>query len=386
MENKNITPSESSEFLWALFNNIPSAIFVIDKNNKIHFFNDAFKNLFEADEFNSINKLCGEVIGCEFQLKEGQICGHTSACEKCAFRNNFIKGFIGDKVLKEKISREFEIKNIKTKKHFTFINKLVHYKNEEMQLVIIDDITEQVEQRKKLEELLKFKNEIIQIAAHDIRNPITAIYSFADVLLDKSNAYSPEKTTEFINIIKDSSKFSIELLNDLLDFSTLEAEESRLRLAEVEYTAFLKSIIEINQVIANKKSIKLDLICNCTPIKLLIDQNKIEQVINNLLSNAIKFSNNNSKIEIYCHFFNDTILTKVKDFGPGIANNEINNLFKPFNRGSAVPTGNEKSTGLGLVISKKIIKAHNGNIWVESKTGKGAEFIFTIPIQSILSK
>jgi signal transduction histidine kinase len=76
-------------------------------------------------------------------------------------------------------------------------------------------------------------------------------------------------------------------------------------------------------------------------------------------------------------------ITKVKDFGPGIKINELNDLFKPFKKGSAVPTGDEKSTGLGLVISKKIISAHNGTIWAESEEGKGAEFIFSIPVNSL---
>lgn len=380
MENKNINPYESSEFLWALFNDIPSSVFVIDKENRIRFFNESFKKLFNADEFNSVNKLCGDVLGCEFQLKEGEICGTTSDCLKCKFKSNFIKGFVNKNATKEKINRVFEIGNVKTIKHFTFINKLIHFNNQEMQLVIIDDITDQVEQRIKLEELLKFKNQIIQIAAHDIRNPITAIFSFADVLLDKTYNCSPEQTEEFITIIKQSSIFSIELLNDLLDFSTLEAEESRLHLEKIEYTSFLKSVIKINQSIANRKNIKLNFNNKCKPITLNIDKNKIEQVINNLLSNAIKFSPKNSDIEIYCNISEGNAITKVKDFGPGIKINELNDLFKPFKKGSAVPTGDEKSTGLGLVISKKIISAHNGNIWAESKEGKGAEFIFSLPV------
>ncbi len=378
---ENINPYESSEFLWALFNDIPSSVFVIDKENRIRFFNESFRKLFNADEFDSINKLCGDVLGCEFQLKEGAICGATSDCLKCKFRSNFIKGFIDNTATKEKINRVFEIGNVKAIKHFTFINKLIHFNNQEMQFVIIDDITDQVEQRIKLEELLKFKNQIIQIAAHDIRNPITAIFSFADVLLDKSYYCSPEQTEEFITIIKQSSVFSIELLNDLLDFSTLESEESRLHLEQIEYTSFLKSVIKINQSIANRKGIKLTLKNSCKPFTLSIDKNKIEQVINNLLSNAIKFSSKNSDIEIYCNIYKGKAITKVKDFGPGIIINELNDLFKPFKKGSAVPTGDEKSTGLGLVISKKIISAHSGNIWAESEEGKGAVFIFTIPVK-----
>lgn len=377
-----IKPADSSEFLNAIINDSPSSIFVVDKDFKIHFFNTAFKNLFEINSSDIHEELCGNTVKCEFHIKEGLNCGLTSQCNKCNLRNNVIKSFSNSHIIREKIEKSFEINKIITKKHFFIINKPVVLDNKEMQVIILDDITEIEEQRSKLEILNKQKNELVSIAAHDLRNPLSAIYSLSDILLDKnvSMPLTPELEREFMENIKKSCQFSLSLLNDLLDFSALESGYLILKKETVNYVSFIREIIDINRIICSHRKIKIFVFITNGVYNLSMDKNKVEQTINNLLSNAIKFSPDNSSIRITVNKKEKEIITTIKDMGPGIKSDEIEKLFKPFQRGTSQPTGLEKGTGLGLAISKNIIEAHGGTIWVNSELGKGAEFSFTLPI------
>jgi signal transduction histidine kinase len=197
--------------------------------------------------------------------------------------------------------------------------------------------------------------------------------------LNKSDKITKDKEAEFLENIKKSSKFSLDLLNDILDFSVLESGYLSIKRETLNFVDFIREIIDMNRILCTKKNIKIYVFITNGAYNLNFDKNKIEQVINNLFSNAIKFSPENTSIRISVTRNNDHVLTKIKDQGPGIKIDEIENLFKPFQKGSAIPTNSEKGTGLGLVISKKIIEAHNGHIWVNSEPGKGAEFSFTLP-------
>jgi len=365
--------------LFEILNELPSAVFIINKSHNILYFNKSFKSIFQTEESNIINQSCGNAIGCEFIINSGYQCGSTAECKKCEFRDNFILSFVTNTLTKSSLVRNFKIGNKFVKKYFQFVNKPLILNNEMVLLVVIDDVTELEEQKIELSHLLKLKNEFMQIAAHDIRNPLTVIYSYADYIINSFENLDSDKKINYLNIIKNSSKFSLELLNDLLDYSIIESGELKIKLKELDYIPFLKKVIEYNQIIAENKDIKINFFSIVQQLNILFDKDKIEQVINNIISNAIKFSSKHSKIDISIIINNNIVVTKIKDYGQGIVETEIKNLFKPFSKTSSKPTGGEKSTGLGLVISRKIIEAHKGCIWAESKINIGSEFIFTIP-------
>mgnify|MGYP003822399533 FL=1 len=110
------------------------------------------------------------------------------------------------------------------------------------------------------------------------------------------------------------------------------------------------------------------------------DRNKITQVLNNLITNAIKFSWPDTEITVEVRKEQDYIITGIIDQGQGIPSDEINNMFKPFQKTSVKATAGERSTGLGLAITKKIVEGHGGKISVESLVGKGTKFSFTLPV------
>lgn len=233
----------------------------------------------------------------------------------------------------------------------------------------------------ELEKLNAEKNKFLSMAAHDLRNPIGAILSFGLLLLDDTSSKLSENELEFLRIIVKSSDFVLQLLNELLDLAVIESGELSLKLMETDIKMLVQGNVALNKVLADNKNISLRFNSSIEGLIINIDPVKIEQVLNNLLSNAIKFSMPGSEIDVYLEREGSNILLSVKDTGPGIPEDERGKLFVPFEKLSVKSTAGEKSTGLGLVIVKKIVEAHKGNISVESEEGKGTKFICEIPIQ-----
>jgi signal transduction histidine kinase len=133
-----------------------------------------------------------------------------------------------------------------------------------------------------------------------------------------------------------------------------------------------------NRLIASRKNITLDLEADSIPMALF-DAAKMEQVLDNLTTNAIKYSPRGSQVHIRLQTSAEEILLSVQDEGPGIPPAELDKLFKPFQKTSVKSTAGEKSTGLGLVIVKRIVTGHGGRIWVESQVGTGSVFYVAVP-------
>lgn len=232
---------------------------------------------------------------------------------------------------------------------------------------------------RKLVELNQLKNKFLGIAAHDLRNPISSISGFSELLLSEDTDPLTEEQKEFVNIIHDASQRMLTLLNELLDISMIESGKLELRVERGPLKQLIEDQVHINRIIAEKKGIMIQASFSEIP-DALFDANRIAQVIDNLIGNAIKFSPSGSKIFITLAREENMAKVSVRDEGPGISSEDQSKLFGEFQRLSSQPTGGEKSTGLGLSIVKKIIEAHNGTIGVESRIGKGSIFSFIIPL------
>ncbi len=379
---------DSSEFLNVLFDNINSALFIVDKEIKVREFNNAFSLLLNRRAEDVIGKLCGNALGCAFTVDENALCGEASYCMQCDIRKSLIAGFTKQiPTDKQHLVREFYINGIKVLKYFLYTTRYISFDSREMILMIVDDITELEESRSLLEKqneelksLNKLKNEFLGIAAHDLRNPIGAIWSFSSILLDAGNTYTEFEKQKFIRMIADSSQFSLHLLNELLDIAKIESGKLEIHPEELDYKQLISTNIELNQIFARQKSIQIELILPDNFISLKIDKIQINQVLNNLISNAIKFSEPGKIVLIEVLREDEFIVTHVMDQGLGIPVEEQSKLFKVFSKTSVKTTAGERSTGLGLSIVKKIIHAHNGEIGVKSEPGVGSDFWFKLPL------
>jgi signal transduction histidine kinase len=235
----------------------------------------------------------------------------------------------------------------------------------------------------ELQQLNEVKNQLLGMAAHDLRNPLSVIQTASSFLLDESGKLLPEETRiDFLRRMKGSSEFMLKLIDDLLDVAKIESGKLDLDLSDVDMAGIIDDNLVLNGMLAEKKNIRLNFSRGAELPKLRADQGKVEQVLNNLISNALKFSLPDTEVKVTAQQMNGSVVVSVEDHGLGIPAGELDKLFKPFGRTSVRSTAGEKSTGLGLAISRKIIERHGGRIWASSEVGKGSTFSFALPIGS----
>jgi signal transduction histidine kinase len=238
------------------------------------------------------------------------------------------------------------------------------------------------ENNKKLKELNEQKNQLLGMAAHDLKNHLSVIYGFSNFLLSTSEARTghEEKNWQMIKRMHDSSTFMLHVIDDFLDFSTIESGTLTLHLSEVDLPELIQNDLLFFESLAHKKKITLAFNYKKPIPKVSCDPNKISQILNNLISNGIKFSHPEGVLEVALIPSPHEITISVKDSGTGMSPEMIKGLFQPFNKMKSTGTAGEKGTGLGLAIVQKIVLAHKGKIWVESKLGKGSTFFVSIPL------
>ena len=234
---------------------------------------------------------------------------------------------------------------------------------------------------RQLVELNQLKNKFLGMAAHDLRNPLASIRGFSEILLSEATGPLKDEQKEFLKIINDASSGMLKLLNDLLDVSAIESGRLDLKITEGSLKKLVEERMQLIRMTAENKNIALHASLADLP-DALFDHDRLTQVVDNLLSNAIKFSPHGSNIYVSLSREGNMALTKVRDQGPGFAEEDKGKLFGEFQKLSARPTAGEKSTGLGLSIAKKIVEAHHGEIMADNAPAKGALFTFTIPLKT----
>lgn len=233
-------------------------------------------------------------------------------------------------------------------------------------------------QNEELNRLNDLKNRFLGIAAHDLRSPLGVIQTTVDLLLGPDAHLYESENKLLLEAVGNQARHMLVLINDLLDYSEIEAGKLPLSYEAIHVHSFLKELLlDLGRIAAIKNT---EVVYQVTSSeKLVADKHRLRQVLENLISNAIKFSPPGSQIKVDVIREEEQWRFNVRDQGPGIKLEERDSLFKPFTRLSARPTAGEKSTGLGLAISRWIIEAHSGEIGVESEPGKGSNFWFTIP-------
>ncbi len=233
---------------------------------------------------------------------------------------------------------------------------------------------------KRLMEFNELKNKFLGVASHDLRNPLASIQGFSELLVSDWKVMPEESIDEFLNIIHSASQRMSSLINDLLDISIIESGKLELKLTRGSLKELVVERMRIHEILAKKKGITLQSAFN-EEHPCMFDVNRMSQAIDNLLSNAIKFSPPEKIVFIKLESDQNVVRLHVQDDGPGITDADKLDLFKAYKKLSAKPTANENSTGLGLMITKKIIQGHRGKLWVESQPGSGAQFTIELPVE-----
>ena len=221
----------------------------------------------------------------------------------------------------------------------------------------------------------KEKNQLLGVAAHDLRTPLSIINYYASFLKEKQ---LDKEAVEYVKNINDFSNFMLNIINDVLDFSKIESGNIHMKFSKSNLNEIVVKSVKVNRILLKNKNIKIEFSENALK-DFVFDKNKMEQVINNILSNAIKYSDKGTSIRVVVKETKEQVKVSIIDQGPGIKKEEIVNLYKPFKTTSNQSTDGEKSTGIGLVIVNNILIGHESKLEVKSELGVGSEFYFYLP-------
>jgi|GEM_PF-6427159 len=231
---------------------------------------------------------------------------------------------------------------------------------------------------KKLTETNQLKDAFLAIASHDLKSPLSLIIGLTEVLLARMEGPLTERQNTLLSKIHRNAKNMSELIEDFLDFSSLEAGELQLNYSKCNFVEIINEVISnfLEDIQQKRLTVKLDL--PSEPVLIWVDAKRFKQIFTNLISNAIKYNNDGGWIKIKADCRPEEIRISVQDSGIGISKEEQNKVFSPYKR--LVTARRIEGTGLGLYIVKHLVELHGGKIWLLSNVGEGTTFNFIIPL------
>lgn len=355
-------------YLTTIIDNMADGLIVVDKDGIINHINSAASDMFGLSEHEMIGKNI-KILGKNFvELSRKSLTTEEIVTAEINLTRNRFGKAVAKSIKKEYFAEDSEAKGILGS------------------VILIRDIT----QEKQID---KLKTEFITIVSHELRTPLTSILGFVEMIerkfkdtiipnLDLNN----QKVTKVINkiernfdIILSEGERITALISDILDISKLESGTVKWNFEEISIEDIIENAYKALSSLFEQRGIPFYLHIQSNLPKINADRERLIQVMINLFSNALKFTEKGF-IRCSAELSDNEILVKVEDTGIGIPEEEIDTIFEKFKQVGDIMRNKPKGTGLGLPISKQIIEAHGGKIWVKSEYGKGSIFYFTIPL------
>ena len=232
----------------------------------------------------------------------------------------------------------------------------------------------------------KMKSEFLANMSHELRTPLNAIIGFAEVLRDKISGDLNDEQLDFVSDIHSSGLHLLQMINDILDLSKIEAGRMELQYEIFPVHDAIEDVYTILKGLASKKHLELKSTILPDVKNIEADRVKFKQILYNLLSNAIKFTPENGHINVETGIMDDMLQVSVSDTGIGMKPDDREKVFKEFWQADSSFARKYEGTGLGLALTKRIVEMHGGNIWFESDYEKGSIFYFALPLKAQLRK
>ena len=232
---------------------------------------------------------------------------------------------------------------------------------------------------REVEQATKLKSKFLASMSHELRTPLNAIVGFSGLLADGTAGGMNDKQKRFVTHIKEGAHHLLQLINDILDLSKIEAGQLEIRCEDFQVKDALPEVLSTIRPLAMAKNIQVhhDL---ATSYSIYADRVRFKQILYNLLSNAVKFTPEGGHVSVHCAEQGELICISVADTGIGIRAEDQDVIFEEFRQIEG--DGAHEGTGLGLAITKRLVEQQGGNIWLESEFGKGTRFSFTLPAGS----
>ncbi len=283
------------------------------------------------------------------------------------------------KAVEKAIAKNVQLKN--TLKELTITKDNLQKSHEEIKNKNDQLVKHQIELLKNselLKDLNSEKDYIIEVLAHDLKEPINSVDGLLDIILKDENKLS-ESQLECIDHIQKTIKKSRNLLDRILFSAEKEHLSTKMKFEKSDVCKVLQDSIDAFIKKAENKQIVLETQCNKKEIIVRTDRTILQQIFENIISNSIKFSPKESKVSISIELMEQNVKIDFQDQGPGIAKEEIDILFDKYTTLSNKPTAGESSSGLGLSLVKRYTELLGAKIWYESRGSEGANFILLLP-------
>lgn len=340
--------NEEKEKLSSILSNMSDGVIALDKDENIILINQCATELLSVKEEDLIDQQIRDILGEAF-VPENQ--------ETIIYRNTHDGQ---ERILK-------------------LTNNALEFDEEKTgAIIVIYDVT-------KEEKHEQMRKDFVANVSHELRTPLTTIKSYIEAL-DEGAIKDEEIATNFIKVANQETDRMVRLVNDLLTLSRIEGDALELKRTTISISTMIEDVIDRFNIKLKEKEI--DCIYHAAedlPM-IFVDPDKIDQVLNNLIYNAIKYTDPGGEIKITSYVKDEKVFIEIADSGTGIPSEDLSFLFERFYRVDKARSRERGGTGLGLAITREIIKAHQGNIVVESELDKGTKFIFYLPLNEEVTK
>jgi signal transduction histidine kinase len=232
----------------------------------------------------------------------------------------------------------------------------------------------------RLQELDRMKDDFVSTVSHELRTPLTSIRAFAEMLFDRPDT-PPEKRQQFLGIILKETERLTRLINQILDLAKIESGRAEWHTEALDLGELVRDAAASTSQLFADKGVALETRLPGHVPLIVADRDRLQQVLLNLLSNAVKFSpSHGALVRVALTLEPDRVRIDVSDNGPGIDPRDHESIFEKFRQVGDTLTDKPHGTGLGLPISRRIVRQFGGELWVESVPAQGATFSFTLPL------
>lgn len=238
-------------------------------------------------------------------------------------------------------------------------------------------LSEEIANHLKTKVSLTTRDEILAIVSHDLRNPIGAIATCADMILEDYHQTMNPEVKKFLQLIQRNAKTGLRLIEDILDMESIAMGQFQLELKRTNIGLILTEIKENFTLLASEKLIVIEIEQQNLSVEFVCDRERIKQIITNIIANAIKFTPVKGTVRIEVKTLLKEIQISIHDTGPGIPDSKKLQIFERF---AQLGQNDRRGLGLGLYISKMLTEAHCGRLWVQSQEGQGSHFYISLPM------
>jgi PAS domain S-box-containing protein len=337
---------------------VPALIAYIDKNQRFQFHNKAYEEAFGLSAAQIHDKTLQEVMGPAFY---SQVRGHV------------LKVLAGNAVRYER-----EQLTAGGERRDYVMNYFPRYGEEEQEDTVIGffSLGNEVTELKRID---RMKSEFVSTVSHELRTPLTSIRGSLGLVSGGIAGELPEKAKALVEIAKNNCERLIRLINDILDSEKIESGKMRFELQPADLVPVMEQALAANEGFAAQHRVQLVLRTHSAPLRVLIDTDRMIQVVTNLLSNAIKFSPAEGEVTVVLRRSEGRVRVEISDKGPGIPEEFRKRIFQKFSQADSSDTRQKGGTGLGLNISRAIVESMDGNIGFSTESQAGTTFFFDLP-------